>query len=143
MPETEEVAALKELLKSAEEQIVHLNEELGHYQALQNDLLIAQQATDEQMVQMTEQVWQLEEALSETLKDNADALAIIERLRGNMTTVQKQMRETLEAAKQNASRVEMAARVYEMASSQTLSEDDRMAEEYEAQMRKLREKVGR
>ncbi|MGB0672108.1 MAG: hypothetical protein ACPGNT_11485 [Rhodospirillales bacterium] len=141
MPET--VDSLKKLLRTAEQQIVDQARELEQYQTLYQDLMAAQQATDEELVRLTEEIWTLEEALTSTSSENEQALALIRRLRGNIAAVQKQMHDALDAAQNNASRIEMAARVFEMASTPALTEDEKLARQFEEQTRKLRQKVGK
>ncbi|MFC1673728.1 hypothetical protein ACFL12_06215 [Pseudomonadota bacterium] len=114
----------KKLLKAAEDQIVQLQQEieaLGQENAaLQGDLegmLQAQAVETEQMVQMSEQLWKLEEALMSTTDEKDTALMMLRSLKDNVDRIKTYAEDTLNAAKQNkASRLAMVAQVYEIKS---------------------------
>lgn len=125
---------LKALLKAAEEKIGELLRENESFSKAFGDMMEAQQLEAEQMAALAEQVWALEEALASTSMDKEAALAKLMSLSRNMKTMQSQMKETLDAASENASRMELAARVYEMAASAQDEELNRQLEEYNARI---------
>ena len=124
MTDTPEAPDRKALLKAAETHIVTLQQDMSAVQqeneALKSDLnnLIEAQALEtEQMVQMSEQLWKLEEALMSTTEEKDVALLMLQSLKSNMTRIQSYAEETLTAVKQNkATRLTMAAQVYEIKS---------------------------
>ncbi len=123
MSEDEKDADLKDLLRTAEKQIEELHAQVIA-QAENNALLMdAQRAEAEQMVQLTEQIWSLEEALASTNAEKDEILARLSQLRSTVEILQRDINNTLEAATKNASQLELAARVYEM-SSLTEEDDD-------------------
>ena len=69
------------------------------------------------MVQMTEQLWKLEEALMSTTDEKDTALLLLQNLRNNVDRIKAYAEETLSSVKQNkATRLTMAAQVYEIKS---------------------------
>lgn len=107
----------KALLKAAETHIVTLQQENEALKADLNNMIEAQALETEQMVQMSEQLWKLEEALLSTTQEKDVALLLLQSLKSNMTRIQSYAEETLSAVKQNkATRLSMAAQVYEIKS---------------------------
>jgi len=107
----------KALLKTAQDHILALQQK---NQALQNDLntlLQAQTLEADQMVQMSEQVWKLEEALMNETSDKETALVMLRSLKTNMDRIKTFATDTLLAVKQNkATRLAMAAQIFEIKS---------------------------
>lgn len=105
------------LLKAAEKTIVDLHEQ---NEALQSDLasvLEAQVLETEQMVQMSEQLWKLEEALMSTTDEKDSALMLLQSLKTNVDRIKSYAEDTLLSVKERkASRLTMAAQVYEIKS---------------------------
>jgi len=105
------------LLKAAETTILDLHEQ---NEALQSDLanlLEAQALETEQMVQMSEQLWKLEEALMSTTDEKDTALMLLQSLRVNVDRIKSYAEDTLLSVKERkASRLTMAAQVYEIKS---------------------------
>lgn len=105
------------LLKAAETTIVDLYE---RNEALQSDLatvLEAQALETEQMVQMSEQLWKLEEALMSTTDEKDTALMLLQSLKVNVDRIKSYAEDTLLSVKErNTSRLTMAAQVYEIKS---------------------------
>ena len=107
----------KALLKAAEMHIVTLQQENEALKADLNNMIEAQALETEQMVQMSEQLWKLEEALLSTTQEKEVALLMLQSLKSNMTRIQTYAEETLSSVKQNkATRLSMAAQVYEIKS---------------------------
>jgi len=121
---------LKELLKFAEQNLESLQHENALLSQSFHDMMEAHKMEAEQMVQLTEQIWALEEALNSSSEGKEKALAQLGLMKMKLIAVQSQMKETLEAASKNASRMELAARVYEMSSISELSEIDRQLEAF-------------
>lgn len=115
----------KALLKAAEEQILQLAEENAALKADLDNVLEAQAQETEQLVQMSEQLWKLEEALMNTTQEKEAALLMVQSLKSNVERIKSYAEETLSSVKERkASRLSMAAQVYEIKSLvETLSLD--------------------
>jgi len=107
----------KALLKVAEAKIVELHEQNQMLQSDLNNMLEAQALETEQMVQMSEQLWKLEEALMSTTDEKDTALLMLQSLKDNVDRIKSYAEDTLLSVKENkASRLTMAAQVYEIKS---------------------------
>jgi len=107
----------KALLKAAETHIVTLQQDNEALKADLNNMIEAQALETDQMVQMSEQLWKLEEALLSTTQEKEVALMMLQNIKSNMTRIQTYAEETLTSVKQNkATRLTMAAQVYEIKS---------------------------
>ncbi|MBL4614376.1 MAG: hypothetical protein JKY27_05830 [Magnetovibrio sp.] len=107
----------KALLKGAETYIVSLQKDNEALYCDLKSMIDAQALETEQMVQMSEQLWKLEEALMSTTLEKDTALMMLNSLKDNVSRIQTYAQETLRAVKQsNTSRVTMAAQVYEIKS---------------------------
>ena len=107
----------KALLKAAETHIVSLQQDNEALKADLNNMIEAQALETDQMVQMSEQLWKLEEALLSTTQEKEVALMMLQNIKSNMTRIQTYAEETLSSVKQNkATRLTMAAQVYEIKS---------------------------
>ena len=117
MSDTPDQKNYKDLLKGAETHIVALQEENA---ALKTDLeamIEAQAHETEQMVQMSEQLWKLEEALMSTTEEKDAALLMLRSLKDNVERIKTYAQDTLSSVKENnTSRITMAAQVYEIKS---------------------------
>lgn len=116
---------LQRLLLTAESKFVELTREnsdlLQEIDSLKHEnqklsqsffeLMDAQHLEAEQMVQLTEQIWALEEALKLSREKAMEQMVL---MKTKFNAMNEFMQDTLEAATQNASRMELAARVYEM-----------------------------
>ncbi|MBT3237665.1 MAG: hypothetical protein HOL37_01720 [Rhodospirillaceae bacterium] len=117
---------LKATLKIAEQTIEQLHQENQEMVKAYQDNMDAQMVEAEQMVQLTEQIWKLEEALA---MSQEKAMAQLQQMKGKFNEVQTHMQATLKAATENASSMELAARVYEMSEAANVNElDDQLAE---------------
>lgn len=117
MPSDTNISDPKTLLKAAEKKIVELQQQNTSLQADLNSVLEAQALETEQMVQMSEQLWKLEEALMSTTDEKDAALMLLKSLKTNVERIKTYAEGTLAAVKQNkASRLTMAAQVYEIKS---------------------------
>jgi len=107
----------KALLKAAETHIVSLQQDNEALKADLNNMIEAQALETDQMVQMSEQLWKLEEALLSTTQEKEVALMMLQNIKSSMTRIQTYAEETLSSVKQNkATRLTMAAQVYEIKS---------------------------
>ena len=107
----------KALLKAAETHIVTLQQDNEALKADLNNMIEAQALETDQMVQMSEQLWKLEEALLSTTQEKEVALMMLQNIKSSMTRIQTYAEETLSSVKQNkATRLTMAAQVYEIKS---------------------------
>jgi len=102
---------LIELLVQAENASNLLKTENENLSQAYYGLLDAQKQETEQMVQLMEQVWALEEALS---KSQEEALAQFNKFKERFVSLHEQMKEALAVAETNPDGLELAARVYEM-----------------------------
>ncbi len=107
----------KALLKVAEAKIVELHQQNESLQSDLNNVLEAQALETEQMVQMSEQLWKLEEALMSTTDEKEAALMLLQNLKSNVDRIKSYAEETLNGVKENRiTRLNMAAQVYEIKS---------------------------
>lgn len=117
MPNDDTSNDTKALLKAAETKIVELHQQNEALQADLNTVLEAQALETEQMVQMSEQLWKLEEALMSAADEKDAALMLLQSLKSSVDKIKTYAEGTLLAMKQNkASRLTMAAQVYEIKS---------------------------
>lgn len=121
MPDKENDDDLRLLLRAAELQIQELRNQVDSHAENNKLLMDAQKAEAEQMIQLMEQIWTLEEAFAATSAEKDEILSHLSQLRGTIETIQKQVTNTLDAANRNATRLELAARVYEIS---TLTDED-------------------
>ena len=109
--------ATKALLKSAEDKILDLQAENEALRTDIDNMIQAQAVETEQMVQMSEQLWKLEEALMDTTQEKDAALLLIQSLKSNVERIKSYAENTLTSVKERkASRLSMAAQVYEIKS---------------------------
>lgn len=101
---------LRDLLRAAEKRIEDLQQEILVHEQNNRLLMEAQMAEAEQIVQLTEQIWSLEEALVTAGAEKEQILDNLYRLRQSVESIQRQINDTLEAARNNANRLELAAR---------------------------------
>ncbi|MHA1598664.1 MAG: hypothetical protein ACTSV1_08075 [Alphaproteobacteria bacterium] len=123
---TDSNEALKACLKAAEQKLEELHRENQELSQAYQDNIEAQMAETEQMVQLTEQIWKLEEALA---MSQEKAMAQLQQMKGKFNEMQSHMQDTLKAATENASNMELAARVYEMSEAVKIDEiEDQLSE---------------
>jgi len=107
----------KDILKAAQTQIIALKKD---NQSLESDLdavLQAQAGEAEQLVQMSEQLWKLEEALMRVTGDKEAALMMVKKLKSDVDRLHAFVEQTLSQAKDKSStRLKVAVQVYEMKS---------------------------
>lgn len=107
----------KALLKAAEEKIVELSRQNETLQADLDNMIKAQALETEQMVQMSEQLWKLEEALMNATDEKDAALLLVRSLKSNVDRLKVFAEKTLTSVKENkATRLTMAAQVFEIKS---------------------------
>jgi len=106
----------KDLLKAAEMSIIALQEENAVLKADLDTMIDAQAHEADQMVQMSEQLWKLEEALMSTTVEKDTALMMLDALKSNVSRIQEYAEDTLNAVRENKSRLKVAAQVYEIKS---------------------------
>ena len=111
------IDAPKDLLKVAQDQILALQSENESLQADLNSVLEAQALETEQMVQMSEQLWKLEEALMSETSSKEAALMMLQNLKTNVERIKSFAEDSITAVKtKNASRLNLAVQVYEIKS---------------------------
>ena len=107
----------KQLLKAAQGHIEALQQENAALQADLNSIIEAQALETEQMVQMSEQLWKLEDALMCETSDKEAALMMLQSLKTNVERIKSFAEGTLSSVKtKNASRLNLAVQVYEIKS---------------------------
>ncbi len=131
----------KKLLAAADEEITQLREEVARASQAFTDMTEAQMAQDMQFIELMEQVETLEAALTDAGAVNLEAQKVIEALKNGMGRLRHQINETFEAVQENAPRVEMQARIWEIATAAQMTDEDRLTEQYNKQMAALREKT--
>lgn len=112
-----DLANPKNLLKIAQDQILALQQDKAALQADLNGVLEAQTLETEQMVQMSEQLWKLEDALMSETSDKEVALMMLQNLKSNVDRIKSLAEESLSAVKtKKTSRLNLAVQVYEIKS---------------------------
>lgn len=107
----------KALLKAAEAKIVELQRQNTDLQSDLQNMIDAQAVETEQMVQLSEQLWKLEEALMSTTNEKDAALMLVKSLKSNVERIKSYAEASLKSVKERkASRLTMAAQVYEIKS---------------------------
>jgi len=107
----------KQLLKAAHDRIEALQQENAALQTDLNSIIEAQALETEQMVQMSEQLWKLEDALMCETSDKEVALMMLQNLKTNVERIKSFAEDSLSSAKtKNASRLNLAVQVYEIKS---------------------------
>ncbi|HER25712.1 MAG TPA: hypothetical protein ENI69_01240 [Rhodospirillales bacterium] len=117
----------RELLKLAQEKLQQLQEENEHLSTSFFELMDAQKAEAEQMVQLTEQLWAVESALAESKEKALEQMGL---MKSKIESVSAYVQDTLVAADKNASSMELAARVYELGQMTDLEEIDQKIAEF-------------
>ncbi len=120
------------LLHIAEEKLIQLHQEKEEFSKAYYELMEGHKAEAEQMVQLTEQIWALEEALA---MSREEAMAQLGKMKLKFNEMNEHMQATLEAAAQNASSMELAARVYEMSQTTDLDDIDKQINEFNQQLK--------
>ena len=128
----------KELLRQAEDQIRYLAEENGTLNTFITGLMDAQQREAEQMAALTEQMLEMEDALFDAARENADLESMLVKFRSGMTRLQTHLNETLDSIKNNASRLEIAGKLHEVAALSDEELLDRRTAEYNARIAAMR-----
>jgi predicted nucleotide-binding protein (sugar kinase/HSP70/actin superfamily) len=127
---------LRSLLKAAEHRIEEVVQENQSLSRAYHDMMEGQKLEVEQMVRLTEQLWVLEEALAKTGQEKQEVLDALSSLKSRFELLRAQATHTLEAASANASRLELAARVYEMAKTAEMDELDKRLAAYNAGLKR-------
>jgi len=105
---------IKKLLKAAEEQIVHLQEEKKEFEDYIDGLMQQQKMEAEEMVRLTEQVWKLEAVLEDVSAERDDVRLLLQGLRSDMEKIRDVAAATLRGAKDKKSILDMAVKFYDV-----------------------------
>ena len=105
---------VRKLLKEAEKQIVALQQEKQEVDEYLNDLMLQQKAEAEEMVRLTEQIWKLEEVLKDVSSERDDVRLLLQGLCEDMERIRDVAAETLKAAKDKKSILNMAVKFYDV-----------------------------
>ncbi|MBF0333022.1 MAG: hypothetical protein HQL40_05145 [Alphaproteobacteria bacterium] len=133
-----EATEMKDLLRLAEARIEELAADNASLSQAYSDLMEAQKLETAQLVALTEQIWALEEALQSTSSEKDSALGMLAMFKSRFQALRDQATETLQAAAKNASRLELAARVYDIAIATEEEELERMTREYNERVARQR-----
>ncbi|MBY0430717.1 MAG: hypothetical protein K2Q10_05935 [Rhodospirillales bacterium] len=120
----------KKLLRLAErriEQFATENTDLSRFCA---DLMEAQKAEAKQMVELSEQIWALEEALISERDEKGRLLEVLGTLKARVGQMREHALKTLQAAAANASRLELAQNLFDLAATADEDELARLTAEY-------------
>lgn len=112
-PMSDEMEA-KELLRAAEVQIVHLQEDKENQDAFINDLMESQKLEAEELVRLTEQIWKLEAALEDVAAERDDVRLLLMGLRDDMVKIRDVAAESLKSATDKQSILNMAVKFYDV-----------------------------
>jgi len=104
----------KELLRAAEVQIVHLQEDKENQDAFINDLMESQKLEAEELVRLTEQIWKLEAALEDVAAERDDVRLLLMGLRDDMVKIRDVAAESLKSATDKQSILNMAVKFYDV-----------------------------
>ncbi len=124
--------ALQRENESLQQEVEALQQENQNLSQSFFDLMDAQKLESEQMVQLNEQVWALEEALA---MSREKAMEQMGNMKARFNEMNNYMKDTLEAATKNASRMELAARVYEMSKVADIDDIDKQLSEFNEQLK--------
>jgi hypothetical protein len=107
----------KEILKAAHAQILALQKDNESLKSDLDAVLQAQAQEADQLAQMSEQLWKLEEALLKTSGDKDAALMMLKKLKNDVDRLHDFVEQTLaKATDKNTSRLKVAVQVFEMKS---------------------------
>ncbi len=134
---------IKQLLRSAEAEIVALREQNEQQMHHINQLMEAQEIQGVEVVELVDKVWELTEALAASQDQSVEAQMIADVLKDKLTTLRSQMDEVMKAAKENASRIQLVTSIYEMTDEEELSEEEEIIAEYSRRMKELRERLSK
>jgi|GEM_PF-1026079 len=128
----QENSALQQEIQAQKEEIEALQLENQNTSQSFFELMDAQKLESEQMVQLTEQIWALEEALA---MSREKAMEQMSTMKTKFNAMNDYMQDTLEAASNNASRMELAARVYEMSQVTKIDGIDQQLNDFNEQLK--------
>lgn len=132
---------LKVLLKAAETQIVALHADCEEYAQMMGEMVDAQAAQDLQLAEMTEQIKTLELIVRHSDEHMSEAGILMNALLGGIDKLRAEVQETLKAAEDNISQMEMRDRVKAIASVAEMVDENEMVAEYNRQIAALRDKL--
>lgn len=138
---SDEEEDVRGLLKAAEAEILRLVELSADQSGQISQLIEAQEIQGEEVAVLVDKVWDLTETLQHTRDQSAEAQMIADILSESLTKLRTQMAEVLSEAKENASRVQLMTRIYEMTDERELTEEEEVMAEYQRRMDELRERL--
>lgn len=94
----------------------NLAQDNEHLNTAINDMMSAQMEEAEQMVQLTEQCWQLERALEEALSEKNAVLQIVQGLNSGLNELKEKADSAIEKARKETSRVQLVTQLMDLAS---------------------------
>lgn len=112
------------LLAQAEAKANQLQKENEQLASAFQDMLKAQDLEAQQLVELSEQLWAAQDALAAAESGRSEALAALQAMSGTISSIQNQVNEAQEAARQGVSGLEIEARLYEIKAVATDPLDD-------------------
>lgn len=123
------------LLAQAEAKASKLAEENRQLSQAFDDVLRAQHHEAMQLAEVTEQLWAAQEALTNVQADKDKVLAMLGAMSGKLTKIQRQVKETQEAAVKGVSGLEIQARLYEIKAAVEVDPVDEMVRAYNEKLK--------
>jgi hypothetical protein len=128
------------LLAQAESKATKLAEENRQLAEALDQVVQAQHVESMQLAEVSEQLWAAQEALANAEADREKVLSMLSAMSGKLEVVQRQVKETQEAAVKGVSGLEIQARLFEIKS---VVEVDPLEEMTRAYNEKLKAKPAR
>lgn len=125
-----------ELLAQAEAKASALQTQNDQLVQAFDDMLKAQEQEALQLAEVSEQLWAVQDALAAASADKDQALALLASLSGKLDSIQRQVQDTQQAAREGVTSLEIEARLYEIKST---TEDERLNAMLEAYNESLQE----
>lgn len=137
----EKISELRSLLAEAEKTIVALNEEAGAYKEIIQDLVATKDSQVSQLSEMKERVQELESIIHVSDEQLSEAAIIMNFLATGVEKLRVEAKETLEAAEQGVSSVELKNKVRSISDTAEWSNETSLLDEYKKKLAELREKT--
>ncbi len=132
---------LKDLLKVAETHIVALHADCEEYAEMMGEMVDAQAAQDLQLAELSAQIESLESIIRGTDEHMTESSMLMSALVGGIGKLRAQVQETLKAAEDNVSQMDLRDRVKAIAAVAEMADEDEMVAEYNRQIASLRDKL--
>lgn len=128
----------RDLLRVAEGRIARLLTEVANLSRFSNELLAAQKQSSIELADLAEQIWALEDMLNAEKQDKRRLLQLVGAFKERVGKIREHAAEVLESASANATRLDLANSLYELAMTAEDDELARMTAEYNASIARQR-----